>query len=337
MQIISVFILIFLISLSLTGLVRYYSLRKAILDIPNERSSHTLPTPRGGGIAVAATFFLAISLLWGVGEISGNLAKALLGGGFLVAAAGYWDDLKSLSARTRACLHFLAAGWGVYCLGGFVSLDLGFVQLHLGWLGSLLAVIGIVWLINLYNFMDGIDGIAGSEALFVSLMGGIFLWLFGANNLALVCLFLFASVLGFLIWNWPPAKIFLGDVGSGLLGYIFAVLAIASSNQHQLSLWCWLALLAIFIFDASFTLIHRMLRGERWYSAHREHIYQRLVQKGASHARVTLLIIGANLFFILPMVMLMFSFQKISLAIFLFIGLVFLSIWMRIVQTSTNR
>lgn len=318
---------IFLISLVLTGLVRICLLRKAILDIPNERSSHTQPTPRGGGIAMAIAFFIGVGWLVWQNLITPGLAEALVGGGILIAVTGCWDDLKSLSASVRILLHFLAAIWALYCLGGFPILELGAWEIHVGWMGSILAAIIIVWLINLYNFMDGIDGLAGSEALFVSVVGGLGLYTLGFGDVALVCFFLAAAVLGFLIWNWPPAKIFLGDVGSGLLGYIFAVLAIATANQHHLPIIFWLTLLAIFLFDATFTLLHRMLNGERWYAAHRQHIYQRLVKHGASHAKVTLGITLVNIVLLTPMVYLMIRQPTKLLWWFLLLALVFFIVW----------
>jgi len=322
---------VFLASFFLTWFVRSFSIRKAIFDVPNERSSHQIPTPRGGGIAIALTFFFAVCWLAMAGMISLALAKALVGGGLIIAATGYWDDLRSISAAKRAVLHFLAAGWALYCLGGFPVLVLGNWQIHWGWFGSVFAAVGIVWLINLYNFMDGIDGIAGVEAVFVSLVGGCALYLLGAHGLAWVCFFLFAAVLGFLLWNWPPAKIFLGDVGSGLLGYIFAVIALASANQQMLPLLFWLVLLAVFICDATFTLLHRMKRGERWYSAHREHVYQRLTQHGVSHQRVTLLVTVVNLAFILPIFYWIVRQPNFAPWLFLFVALGFFVVWRQVI------
>jgi Fuc2NAc and GlcNAc transferase len=325
---------IFFASLLITGIVRYYSLHKSILDVPNERSSHTIPTPRGGGIAIAITFFVGVSWLGWHDLISLSLTKALLGGGLLVAATGYWDDLKSVSARTRFFLHLLAAIWTLYCLGGFSTLVIGNWSIHLGWLGSVIAAIGVVWLINLYNFMDGIDGIAGSEAVFVAGAAGSALFLLGATGLAAVCFFLCAACLGFLLWNWAPAKIFLGDVGSGLLGFIFAVLILASANQHAILLFPWLILLAVFIFDATLTLIHRSMRGQQLSAAHREHLYHRLMQFGFSHKKVVIVMLLFNLFILLPLFYFSLQQPKLSLWLFLFAGVLFTLIWYRIIVFS---
>lgn len=327
-------VLIFISSFILTGAIRAYLMRKAILDVPNERSSHIKPTPRGGGIAIAVMFFLGVIWLGWQSMISLALVKALLGGGILIAVTGYWDDLKSLSASVRLVLHFLAAFWALYCLGGFPILDLGIWKIHLGWVGSIFAAAGIVWLINLYNFMDGIDGLAGSEALFVSVTGALGLYLMGITGMAAVCCFLAAAILGFLLWNWPPAKIFLGDVGSGLLGYVFALLALASANQHQLPIIYGLTLLAIFIFDATFTLLHRMIRRERWYAAHCQHVYQRLVQQGATHAKVTLGISLMNILILVPVVYVMYRSPFVSPWLFLGLMMFFLLIWSSVIRRT---
>jgi Fuc2NAc and GlcNAc transferase len=194
----------------------------------------------------------------------------------------------------RATVHVLAAGWAVWCLGGLPSLDLGVAVVPLGMGGNLLAVVGLVWLINLYNFMDGIDGLAAGEAVGVGLVGGVLLAAAGATGLSLVALALAAAAGGFLVFNWPPAKIFMGDVGSGLLGYAFGVLAMASERAGAVPLVVWMILLAVFIVDATATLIRRVVNGERWFEAHRSHAYQRAVQAGYSHHAVTVAVMGLN-------------------------------------------
>ncbi len=191
-------------------------------------------------------------------------------------------------------VHTFAAIWAVWCLGGFQSFDLGVTVVPLGMVGSVLAVVGIMWLINLYNFMDGIDGLAGGEAVSVALVGGVLLSFVGATGIALAVFSLAAAVAGFLVLNWPPAKIFMGDVGSGLLGYAFAVLALASDRTGAVPLVVWILLLGVFIVDATATLIRRVMNGERWYEAHRSHAYQRAVQAGYSHRTVTIAVLALN-------------------------------------------
>ncbi|EKD55047.1 MAG: hypothetical protein ACD_60C00028G0044 [uncultured bacterium] len=296
----------FLFTIFMTWVIRCHALRKAILDIPNERSSHRIPTPRGGGIAIVLSFLISLTGLYLAGWIDANFTVALIGGGLIIAITGYCDDIYSLKARSRILLHILAAMWALYWLGGFPVLDIGIEKITLPHMGYLLALITIIWCTNFYNFMDGIDGLAGSEGIFVALASGIALSLMGAFHLSIVMYLLTASILGFTVWNWPPAKIFLGDVGSGFLGFVFAVIALHTANQQLLSVFFWLTLSGIFLWDATFTLLYRALRGKRWYEAHREHAYQHLIALGANHKQVTISITLFNCCLLLPMACVIF-------------------------------
>lgn len=289
-----------LLSATLTGLVRLYALHKAILDIPNERSSHQIPTPRGGGIAIALTFIL--SLLWLNYQhlIATNLMWAIIGGGSAVGIISYCDDIRSIKIRWRILVHFLAAVWALYWIGGCSTLEFGAGKIDLNLGGTFLTIVGIVWCINLYNFMDGIDGLAGSEGMFIGLVSGAALCLAGAFPLALTIWLLTAAIAGFTLWNWPPAKIFLGDVGSSFLGYTFAVIALYTINNNFLPFSFWWIIAGIFICDATFTLLSRMYQRKRWYSAHREHAFQHIMTFGANHKQVTLSIIVLNCCVLLP-------------------------------------
>ncbi|HHM06494.1 MAG TPA: glycosyltransferase family 4 protein [Gammaproteobacteria bacterium] len=284
----------------LAGGVRRYALQRGLMDVPNDRSSHHRPTPRGGGVAIAVAFFIAVAYLAGRGSTPSAVAAALLGGGLLVAAIGWADDHSHIPARWRATVHGLAAVWAVWCLGGYSALNIGVAVIPLGAWGSVLAVLGIVWLTNLYNFMDGIDGLAGGQAVVAGLGGAVLLWWVGAPGLAVVAAGLAAASTGFLVWNWSPARLFMGDVGSGLLGYSFAVLALAGDNLGALPVPIWGMLLAIFILDATFTLVHRVVKGEPWYAPHRSHAYQRLTQMGWSHARVSVAVMLIVLLVLFP-------------------------------------
>lgn len=283
-----------ILSWLLASRVRLYALDR-LLDVPNERSSHSVPTPRGGGLAIAVTalggIILAAMLHW----IEWNLAIALVGGGAMIAAIGWIDDHRSLSALTRFAVQFLSAGWAIYWLGGLPSLSVGSATLHMGFVGSILGIIGIVWAINLYNFVDGIDGLAAGEAISTGVIGGLILLAMGQTGLATVALIIAAANAGFLPLNWAPARLFMGDVGSGMLGYLFAVLAIASENSGAMPLLLWVLLLGAFVFDATVTLCRRVAHGERWYHAHHSHAYQRMVQAGKSHAQVSSTILVINL------------------------------------------
>lgn len=290
-----------IISMLSTELVRRHAIRNHRLDQPNHRSSHVTPTPRGGGLAIVVTFLLAIVCLVLTGKLDVNTFLALAGGGVLVAAIGYWDDCQDLSAKTRLLGHLAAAVWAVIWLGGISQLDVGFTAWDWGWLGYGVTILGIVWLLNLYNFMDGIDGIAGSETVIAAGVGGVFLLSAGADGLALTAFVLAAACVGFLLWNWPPAKIFMGDVGSGFLGYVLAVLLIASDHATNVSVWVWLLLLSVFVVDATVTLLRRLLRHEKIYEAHRSHAYQNATTLYSSHLKVTLATIAINLVWLVPL------------------------------------
>jgi Fuc2NAc and GlcNAc transferase len=170
-----------------------------------------------------------------------------------------------------------------------------------GPLAPVLGVIGIIWVLNLFNFMDGIDGIAGVEGLFLALAGGgLALFDAAAPGFAMICFGFGAACAGFLVWNWAPASIFMGDAGSGFVGYLIAVLAVAAGFRDPAGLWVWLILGGVFFVDATITLLRRLLRGEKPHEAHRTHVYQRLSRAWGSHARVSLAVTAVNLLWLLP-------------------------------------
>ncbi|HEY6921901.1 MAG TPA: glycosyltransferase family 4 protein [Steroidobacteraceae bacterium] len=285
----------------LTGLVRRLALSHGVLDVPNFRSSHKAPTPRGGGLAIVVANTLALTILWSLHAIHQNLAWAL-SGSLAVAGIGLLDDRQPVPAGFRLLVHLLAAAWAVYWLGGFPSVSWGQHVLTLGWGGHMLAVLGIAWALNLFNFMDGIDGIAASEAVFVVLAAGALTASLGTDRSGVIaaCLAFAAACGGFLLWNWPPAKIFMGDVGSGYLGYCLAVLALGAARENAAALWSWLILSGVFLIDATVTLARRLARGERVYEAHRSHAYQWLSRRWGSHRRVTMAVILVNVAWLLP-------------------------------------
>ena len=290
------FFIIIVISLLLTELIRRYSLKKKLIDTPNDRSSHTSPTPRGGGLSIVIIFLISIFL---IDTLSENILFALSGSGLIIAAIGFLDDHGHIPAKWRLLSHFMAAVWVLLWLGEIPEFHyLGF-NIELGLLGMLIVLFSLVWLLNLFNFMDGIDGIAASEAIFVSCSGAYFCWLSGIENLSSILLLLAAAAVGFLILNWPPAKIFMGDVGSAFLGMIIGIVAYASILQG-LTVWIWLILLAVFLVDSGITLLRRILNGDKWYEAHCSHAYQHAAKRWG-HRRVTLSVISINLFWLFPM------------------------------------
>lgn len=290
----------FLASALLTALVKSYLLRRRVLDIPNERSSHVVPTPRGGGISIVLVFFCAVLFLVRCGIVSEVLALAL-SGGIAVALVGLLDDHRRVSAWTRLLTHFAAAEWALWRLGGVAPLHLGVMSWDWGWVGHIGALVGLVWMINLYNFMDGIDGIAGSEAASASGLAGLLLVWNGLIGLAACAFALTGATAGFLVWNWAPAKIFLGDVGSGFLGFVFGVLIISSTRERSYLLWPWLILLLVFIVDSTLTLVRRFALGARWYDPHRSHAYQNAARYWGSHSKITLTIVAINTVWLFPL------------------------------------
>ena len=282
-------------SLLLTALVRHFALRRDLYDHPNHRSLHDSPMPRGGGLGIVLTVQAYVLYALFTGTIDRPLGVALIGGGTLIAAVGALDDVRSLSAQTRLAVHFVAAIWAVYWLGGLPFLETGIRTIHLGFVGALASVVLVVWTTNLYNFMDGIDGLAGLEAASLGAFGGaLLLMASNATSLATLSFVLLGAAVGFLCWNWAPARIFMGDAGSGFLGFTFGTLAVWTENSRTLPIMVWFILASAFFLDASITIVRRMRYG-MWRYAHRTHAYQRAVRSGLSHSTVALIVGGFNL------------------------------------------
>jgi Fuc2NAc and GlcNAc transferase len=293
-----IFLFALLASIALTGLLRRYALAASLLDIPNARSSHSLPTPRGGGVAIVVVFLLGILLLFKYDLLANATMWAFLGTGVWVAVVGFIDDHQHIPARWRLLAHFIGAAWGLFWLG-LPALSLFGTDVTM--LGYVLGVFYLVWLLNLYNFMDGIDGLASIEAISVCL-GGVLLFALGTEmiNQSYGLILLIMAVTGFLLWNFPPAKIFMGDAGSGFLGITLGLFSIQAAHAAPAFFCSWLILLAVFIVDATWTLVRRFLRGEKVYEAHRSHGYQFAARHYASHKTVSLAVAAINICWLLP-------------------------------------
>lgn len=270
-------------------LVRYLR----ILDIPNERSSHSVPTPRGGGLAIVAGFFLGILLIhffWGVAPVGASYFIGFLGALVLIALVSLSDDFKSRQVLLKVVTQFI--GIGIVMASGIVIGEFhlpGMGPVASGWLAWPLTLLWIFGMTNAYNFMDGLDGMAAGNGV---IAGGFFsyiAWQQGSPFVCLAALALCAATSGFLVFNWPPAKIFMGDVGSTFLGFAFAVMAVIAAHYDHahVSLFVVPLLLFHFIFDTVFTFTRRFLRGERVFQAHRTHLYQLLNRLGCSHLAVS--------------------------------------------------
>jgi Fuc2NAc and GlcNAc transferase len=281
-----------------TRLVQSQAGRLKLVDLPNHRSSHARPVPRGGGLGIVAGVLLA-EATWRQGQWA--ISAPCLAGALLVAVVGLMDDLKPQSARLRLVLQMLAAAGVAFSVReAFQGPVQGSMALHVG-VPFALWLIALVAGTNAFNFMDGIDGIAGAEAAFLALSTAALLSNVGdAQHLQASAIWIGAAALGFLVLNWPPASIFMGDVGSGFLGFVLVALALGAWELGATPLWTWPILAGCFVVDSTTTLFRRAIRGERIAEAHRSHAYQRLARRWGSHRKVVLGMMAVNMFWLLP-------------------------------------
>jgi UDP-N-acetylmuramyl pentapeptide phosphotransferase/UDP-N-acetylglucosamine-1-phosphate transferase len=265
-----------------------------LLDHPNERSLHAAPTPRTGGLAILGslvTGFVISQALFGDGAGSHTTSGWLIAAALLIGAVSFWDDRAGLPPGLRFAVHSAAAVIVVVGAGLTVpqiSFPL-FGTWSLGPLGPPLAVLFLMWMTNLYNFMDGMDGFAGG----MTVVGFGFLayvaYRAGHSSLAALALLVIAATAGFLVYNVPPARIFMGDVGSAPLGFLAGALSLQGVQEEVFDIWVPVLIFSPFLVDATTTLVQRLLRGEKVWQAHREHYYQRLVLSGWSHRKTVLI------------------------------------------------
>jgi Fuc2NAc and GlcNAc transferase len=275
------------VNLAGVGAVRRWALARSILDVPNARSSHTLPTPRGGGVVLVVVTLggAGICVAAGLAERSPGLLWAVVGA-VIVALVSWLEDIHHVRLAVRLGAQAVAAALALAGIGSLPSVELPFAGVvEAGWVGIGLAVFWIVGLANAVNFMDGIDGIAGGQAL-VAAVGWLALATPGSVEFC-VAVLLASGALGFLCYNWAPARIFMGDVGAVFLGFCFAVLPLLAGRNQPRMVLAGALLVWPFLFDTSFTLLRRLRRGENIFDAHRSHLYQRLVLAGRSHAHVS--------------------------------------------------
>lgn len=291
---------IMLFSCLIIYLIRFYSIKYNKFDVPNYRSSHTQPTPKSGGLCVVLTLLMTIIYLFLYEMVENSIAIGMLMGLSIVAITGLIDDYKDISIVKRMFTYMLSAVFSIYMIGGLTSISINNYTFHLEYLGYILSVLLVVWLINLYNFMDGTDGFAAIQTITVSLFC-TYLFIATENvSYTILILCLFSSTLAFLFWNWSPAKIFMGDVGSCSIGFLFGYLAIYTEERSIISISIWLILLAPFIGDATFTLLKRMLNREKWYEAHNTHAYQKFFHSGFSHSQLAIGLFLLNVLIIWP-------------------------------------
>lgn len=277
---------------------RWLELRR-LLDQPGSRRSHRRPTPRGGGLAVMAALAL-VMLVWPMAAISWWPVMALV---MSMAVLGWFDDCHDLAPGWRLLVQLLVMTAFVGLVGGIEAIILpGVGRLEQPLLWSVLAVVAGIWMINLHNFMDGSDGLAAMQAIWTGLVMGVLFLRAEQVGTALFAIALAGAYGGFLVWNRPPATVFMGDVGSLPLGAAVAGLAVLGAASGAVSVWLSAMVSAVFVADATVTLLSRAVRGERWYTAHRQHAYQRLIASGWSHGQVLGLYALVNICVVLPCV-----------------------------------
>ena len=298
---IAIFAVVVIVGFTSTLFIRKSALKTNRLDVPNERSSHTSPTPRGAGLAVVVAFLLGLIALLVENTISDEVFLAIAIPGVVVALIGWLDDRGHLtSAKWRLIGHFACASLAVWLTGGLPELPLVNSTIDFGLAGDIAAVVYLVWMLNLFNFMDGVDLITGVQTVTTSAGVAMLLFVSTESDLWKVFVVLAASISGFLFFNLPPAKIFLGDVGSGFIGFTTAVISLVVAEEEPLVAWAMIILLAVFVTDATITLLRRLLSREHVYVAHRTHAYQNLSKKLNRHLPVSLGVGAINLFFLLP-------------------------------------
>ena len=303
-----------LLSVISTAWIGRYVTRHKIMDIPNNRSSHLEPTLRGGGMSIVIVFILLVLLT--ATNLPMKTLIAIVASGSIVAMVGWLDDHQHLSVSMRLIFHFIAAALSLSLLG-LPEVAVGYEVWQPGWFGYLLTAVGLVWCLNFFNFMDGIDGIAAVQTATMTLAAAIILMVTGNTEPFLFYLLLLCVVsIGFLVWNWSPARIFMGDAASGFSGFMLGLFAILTSVEGPMNVWSWVILFGVFGTDATVTLILRCLKKETLHEAHRQHAYQRLamnlqivervrlapeVARIVAHRVVVLAVAAINLFWLLPL------------------------------------
>lgn len=291
----------FVASAVLTAVLLHRAKRLEWLDYPSSRSSHPIATPSRGGIGFVVVIVIAM--------YSSHPLIATLGGGSVwwilstsmsVAVVGLIDDIQPLPVAPRLVVQIFAAGVALWAMGGVKDIVASEWVSPIPQLAYVLVVLCWVWAINLFNFMDGIDGIAGAEGVFVGIVGGVLSLLAGDMALAKLWFSLSGAMCGFLVFNWAPARIFMGDVGSGFLGFMIALLLLLSVKRGVLTLVSAALLIGPFLTDTTLTLARRIFRGDRWYEGHRTHAYQWLARRWGSHGRVALGAVFLNAIVVAP-------------------------------------
>jgi len=324
-----------LVTLLLTPLVRRLVLAHGLVDKPGNRRSHSLPTPRGGGLALVAGLSVSLIIAAPLGHLTGSTGYSTLLLIALLGLLGGSDDVFELGVGVRLACQVLIASVMLLVLGGVGSITVAGIDVHQPFLFSGLALVAVVWLINLHNFMDGSDGLAAMQASWTGLMFGWIFWRDFQLWEMLVSVSLAGAALGFLVWNRPVARIFLGDIGSVVIGGLVAWLALNALILGSASIWISLIVCSVFVVDATATLLLRVIRRERWYTPHRMHAYQKLIRSGWSHGWVLTLYAAVNLLLVLPVTLWALARPELDIVLAMGVAALLATGWWRI-QSAAN-
>ena len=303
---------LFLISVIGTLGYKKISVINQVLARPNHRTLHKYSIPIGGGIVFSILSILSIFFVWWKYLLSEELLWVLGAGGLFSSLFGFLDDIIDIKASIKFVVQVLLSCWTVYWLDVYELLLFEWLPAYFS---IPLVIFLLVWMINGYNFMDGVDGMAASGAIFVSLTIALVMFLTVCNaEIIYVFIFLATTVSGFIIFNWPPASIFMGDSGSAFLGYIFGSLILFTVMSGDISIWTWLIVFGYFFADTTVTQIMRLILVKKWYLPHRSHAYQNLARISGSHLKVTGGVVLYNVVWILPLTI--WSVMKPEMALF---------------------
>lgn len=293
-------LIVFISSWLLTCGIKYAAVRFNMMDVPNGRSSHSMATPRGGGLSFIVVFLIGMIYFAHNQDMSKEALFSIIVPGFIIALVGFIDDLGHIPAKYRLMGHLVAGILALFFMHGAPSIHIYAWDIPTGFALNTLFVLYVAWMINLYNFMDGINGLAGIEAISVCFSMAFIYASLSQSQLVTQPLLLGAGVLGFFFWNFPNAKIFMGDAGSGFLGFTLSFLSILSIGHDSRFFFAWLILLGVFLVDSSYTLLFRLWRGDKIYQAHKSHAYQQAALKYSSHRYVTIAVLFINMIWLFP-------------------------------------
>jgi len=305
------------------GVLSYFSCARALvmaetsgmIAYPGERQSHQHATPTGGGLGLIFSIVVTTACLELMLSLPDFWWKNVLPGVLLLTIVGWRDDKLPVSAMLRLLVQLAVSVW----LLGFGWWEFSFKDMVI----LMVIILAVVWLMNVYNFMDGSNGMAGFQGVFAGVTMAVLFQLDGEYSMALIAVAVAAACAGFLPLNFPRARVFMGDVSSVPLGFIFAAFAVYGVQTGSLSLPLSILIMSVFIVDATLTLLSRAFRGERWYTAHALHVYQRLIARGWSHRRVLVVYQAINVMWVLPAIVLAKIYPQYAVVM---LGLVLLSL-----------